>query len=472
MIVFGMASFDIKSILHSVGPTAGSGYATHLNPRFYDLLKLTGFDRRFVRAEGPYLFDESGTRYLDAIGGYASVALGRNHPVITDAITQLLEVGVPSLVQWETSPLAVAAAIELKRMCGRSSDHVFFVNSGTEAVEGAIKFTRAATSRPGLVCCENAFHGLSLGSLSMTDGTWLRRGFGPFLPNVTRIPFNDLTALETALAGNDVAAFFVEPIQGKGVVVPDEGYLREAAAICTNAGTLLVADEIQTGLGRTGAMLHTARDGCAADLVLVSKALSAGIVPVGAILARPGVLDKVFDSVDRSVAHSSTFREAPLAMTIALAAMHVIEHEDLAARSERIGSLLKEGLEALAVELGTIAEVRGRGLMIGVELDLQALSRSIPGLGSMQATLIAQACVIRLLEDHHVLVQASSRVSPVIKLVPPLVIDETDVAWIIEAFRATLTSLASGRIADLKGLSLMVANATGVVVREAFRGVQ
>lgn len=464
-----MATFDLNSILEKYGPTAGPDYGEHLNRRFYDLLRLTGFDRRFVRGEGAHLFDEAGEVYLDAIGGYASVALGREHPVILDALKQLLAAEVPPLIQWETSPLAVALAIELKRVLGREGDRVFFVNTGTEAVEGAIKFARAATNRTGLVCCSNGFHGLTLGSLSLTDGAWLRRGFGPFLPDVSTIPFGDLHALRAALAAGSVAAFIVEPIQGKGVILPPEGYLRDAADICRSYGTLFIADEIQTGLGRTGDMLASVHDGAQPDMVLVSKSLSAGIVPVGAIVARAGMIDQVFDSVDRSVAHSSTFREGPLAMTVALAALHIIESEGLVERSARVGADLKAKLESLAPEVPGIVEVRGRGLMLGVELDTAFLSRAIPGLGTLQKTLIAQAFIMRLLQEHRVLAQATSRRSAVIKLVPPLVIGDSDVIWIVDAFRETLQALGSGRMADLKGLVSMVKNAGDVVAREAIK---
>ncbi|MCH2161290.1 MAG: aspartate aminotransferase family protein, partial [Phycisphaerales bacterium] len=393
MIIFSMANFDLKSILETHGSAAGEGYAQHLNPKFVDLLNLTGFDRTFVRGEGPYLFDEDGQRYLDCIGGYACVALGRNHPVVQDALQQVLASGVPSFVQWEASPLAVALASELKACTDRDQDRVFFVNTGTEGIEAALKFARAYTGRPALAHCDNAFHGLTLGALSLNGGEWLRSGFGPFLPDVRSVAYGDAAGLETALADRKVAAFVVEPIQGKGVQLPPEGWLRTVAEICRATDTLLVMDEVQTGLGRAGSMLRSAEEGVDADIVVLSKVLSAGMVPIGAVLARAGIIDKVFDSVDRSVVHSSTFREGPLALVAGLAAVHVLREENLVERSRTLGQDLIDRLRALAERVPGIQEVRGAGLMIGVELDTRALARSIPGLGGVRNTLVSQAMV-------------------------------------------------------------------------------
>ena len=470
MIGSGMAKFDLNAILEEHGPGAGDGYAEHLNPKFVDLLKLTGFDRTFVRGEGPYLFDDAGERYLDAIGGYACVALGRNHPVVRDALQQVLSSGLPSFVQWETSPLAVALADGLKTCTGREHDRVFFVNTGTEGVEAAIKFARASTGRSGLVHCENAFHGLTLGALSLNGGDWLRKGFGPYLPDVRSVPWGDAAALEQALSDRTVAAFVVEPIQGKGVQLPPDGWLQRVAEICRSTGTLLVMDEVQTGLGRTGSMLRSAEVGVDADIVVVSKVLSAGVLPVGAVLARSSIIDRVFDSVDRSVVHSSTFREGPLALAAGLAALQILRDEDLPERSRRLGDELMTRLRNLAKDVPGIREVRGAGLMIGVELDAAALSRAIPGMGGVRNTLVAQAMVMRLMSAHRLLTQSTSRGSAVVKLVPPLVIGESDLDWIVNAFEESLRSLAAGRVADFRGLVTMARNARGVLAREVIRG--
>ncbi len=462
-----MSSFDLNSILETFGPDSGPQYAEHLNSRFYDLLRLTGFDRRFVRGEGAHLYDEDDQKYLDCIGGYACAAVGRNHPVLRDAIEQVLASGIPSLVQWETSPLAVALAIKLKEVCNRPQDRVFFVNSGTEGVETAMKFARSATGRTGFACCINGFHGLTLGSLSLTEGPWLRKGFGPFLPGVRMVPFGEVESIRTALADRSIAALVIEPVQGKGVIIPPRGWYEEISKICEDTGTLLIADEVQTGLGRAGSMLAHATGSAVADIVVLSKALSGGTVPVGAVLAKSSIVDAVFNSVDRSVVHSSTFKEGAIAMATGLASLQIIQDEDLVGRSARNGKALKNGLAHLSSDMPGIREVRGSGLMIGVELDVEELTRSIPGLGGFRPTLVSQACIMHLLDRHRLLAQSTSRHSAVIKLVPPLSIDDDDIAWIINAFKETIGSLASGRIAEFKGVAKMVSNSKQVFLREA-----
>ena len=462
-----MAPFDLQAILDSYGPESGSAYARHLNPRFHDLLRLVGFERRFVRGEGPYLFDEEGDRYLDAIGGFASLSLGRDHPVVREALEQALRIAPPALIQFETPPLAVALADSLKRFVGRSDDRVFFVNSGAETVEAAMKIARAATGRPGFAYWSNAFHGLTLGALSINGADWLRRGFEPLIPGCREVPFGDLDHLRRALSDESVAAFFFEPIQGKGVIPHPAGVLKEVAEICRDTGTLLVADEVQTGLGRAGAALASVVDGVEADIVCLSKGLSAGTVPVGAVLGRAAIFDEVFDSVERSVVHSSTFRENPLAMTNGLAVLHVLREEGLIERATQCGEALIGGLRRVAEEVPGIREVRGRGLMIGVEIDPSALSIDLPGLSRRTPTLVAQALVMRLLTEHRLLTQSTSKGSGVIKVVPPLVISNDDVDWMIDAFRESLAEIGRGRGAAVRGLLGMLQRAPGVVLRES-----
>lgn len=462
-----MASFDLQAIIDSFGPDSGPAYARHLNPRFHDLLRLVGFEKRFVRGEGPYLFDEEGNRYLDAIGGFASLSLGRDHPVVRDALEQALRIAPPALVQFETPPLAVALAESLKRFVDRPHDRVFFVNSGAESVEAAMKIARAATGRPGFAYWSNAFHGLTLGALSLNGADWLRRGFEPLIPGCREVPFCDLDRLRDALADESVAAFFFEPIQGKGVIPHPPGVLKEVAEICRDTGTLLVADEVQTGLGRAGAALASRVDGVEADIVCLSKGLSAGSVPVGAILGRAPIFDRVFDSVERSVVHSSTFRENPLAMTTGLAVLHVLREERLVERAAETGDALIRGLRRVAAEVPGIREVRGRGLMIGVEIDPSAISIDMPGLARRTPTLVAQALVMRLLTEHRLLTQSTSKGSGVIKVVPPLLISNEDVDWIVEAFRSSLIEIGRGRGAAVRGLFGMLQRAPGVVIRES-----
>lgn len=461
--------FDLQSILDAYGGATSSADAAQLNPRFLDLLRITGFERRFIAGDGAHLVDERGDRYLDAIGGYACLSVGRNHPLLRDALEQALRIAPPSLVQFEIPPLAIALADRLKRFVDRREDRVFFVNSGTEAVEAAMKIARSATGRPGFAHWSNAFHGLTLGALSLNGADWLRKGFEPLVPGCEEIPFGDLQHLREVLQRERTAAFFFEPIQGKGVIEHPPGQLAEVAEICRRTGTLLVSDEVQTGLGRTGSRLASDRDGVVPDLVCLSKALSGGMVPVGAVIGRTSVFDLVFDSIERSVVHSSTFRENPLAMTAGLAVLEILESQGLTERSAHQGRRITEGLRELARTEPGLKAVRGRGLMLGVELDPVAMAFDLPGFARRTPTIVAQAVAIKMLKDHRVLVQSTAKSSAVLKVVPPLIIEDEDSDRIVNAFAETLADLRRGRGAAIRGLAEMLRLAPDVVLRESFR---
>src|SRR5438876_3577459 len=267
-------------------------HSRHLNEQMVRVLRTIGYDVGFSRGKGQYLYDRDGARYLDLLSGFGVFAIGRNHPVLREALTSVLEGELPNLVQMDVSALAGVLA---ERLLARVPylDKVFFANSGAEAVEAAIKFSRSATGRPGIVYCEHAFHGLSYGALSLNGDDMFRSGFEPLLPDCIRVPFNNLFALEKALPARNVPAFIVEPIQGKGVNLPADDYLQAAAELCRRHGTLFVADEIQTGLGRTGRFLAVEHWNVEPDMVLIAKSLSGGHVPVGAVLTRKHIFEKV-----------------------------------------------------------------------------------------------------------------------------------------------------------------------------------
>ena len=285
-------------------------------------------------------------RFLDLLSGFGVFGVGRNHPVIRDALKSVLDADLPSLVQLDVSPLSGMLA---ERLIARVPylEKVFFTNTGSEAVESAIKFARAATGTSGILYCDHAFHGLSNGALSINGEDGFRNGFEPLLPDCVRIPFNDLPALEKALRARDVAAFIVEPIQGKGVNMPDDDYLKGAPELCRRYGTLFVADEIQTGLGRTGSFLAVEHWDVEPDMVLLAKALSGGHVPVGAVLTRKSIFEKIFNRMDRVMVHGSTFGSNNLAMAAGIATLDVMESERLIDNAARMGERLMRDLSAL-----------------------------------------------------------------------------------------------------------------------------
>ena len=415
-------------------------HTRHLNEQMVRVLKTIGFDRGYQRGKGQYLYDRQDQQYLDLLSGWGVFALGRNHPVVCNTLKKVLDSDFPNLVQMDVSTLAGVLAERLLRYVPHL-DKVFFANSGTETVETSLKFARAATGRDGIVYCSHAFHGLTYGSLSVTGDEAFRGGFGPLLPRCVEVPFNDIDALERALATKTIAAFIVEPIQGKGVTVPVESYLRNALDLCRRHGTLFIADEVQTGLGRTGCFLACEHWGVEPDIVLLSKSLSGGHVPVGAVLTRKWIFDRVFDRMDRAVVHGSTFSKNDLAMAAGLATLEVMEAEGLIQNAQRMGARLLASFERMQPRYELLKDVRGKGLMIGIEFGAPRslkLKASWNLLETANSGLFCQLIVIPLLKDHRILTQVAGHGNHTIKLLPPLIITEADCDWIEKSFEAVI----------------------------------
>ena len=411
-----------------------------MNEMMVRVLQTIGFDVGFRRGTGQYLFDNAGQRYLDLLSGWGVFGIGRNHPRLREALTAVLAADLPNLVQMDVPPLAGILAERLLRYTP-FLEKVFFTNSGAEAVESSIKFARKATGRPGLVYCTNAFHGLSYGALSLNGDHNFRDGFGPLLPHCSEVPFNDLEALEKALATRQVAAFIVEPIQGKGVNIPDDSYLPCALELCRQYGSLLIADEIQTGLGRTGRFLAIEHWGIEPDMVLLSKTLSGGHVPVAAVLARKWILDRVFDRMDRAVVHNLTFANNDLAMAAGLATLDVLESDGLVENAARMGARLLAAFQVMASDYEMVREVRGKGLMIGIEFGRPRSLKLQAAWGLLEAVstgLFCQLITIPLCTRHRILAQVAGHASHTVKLLPALVITEEDCDWIERSFNEVI----------------------------------
>jgi ornithine--oxo-acid transaminase len=415
-------------------------HTRHLNEQFVRVLKTIGYDVGFQKGEGQYLYDRAGDKYLDLLSGFGVFAIGRNHPALRQALKSVLDADLPNLVQFDVSALAGILAERLLEHVPYL-DKVFFANSGAETVEAAIKFARGATGRPGIVYCSHAFHGLSYGALSLTDDPNFRLGFEPLLPGCTPIPFNDLGALERALSSRQVAAFIVEPIQGKGVNLPTDEFLPGALALCRKYGTLLIADEIQTGIGRTGKFLAVEHWNVEPDMVLLAKALSGGHVPVGALLTRKNIFDKIFNQMDRAVVHGSTFAKNDLAMAAGIATLDVIKAENLIEKAAKRGAELQMALTRLVPGYELMKEVRGKGLMLGVEFGPPkslGLRASWNVLETANKGLFCQLITVPLFKDHKILTQVAGHGSHTIKLLPPLVISEEDCNWIATSFDSVI----------------------------------
>jgi ornithine--oxo-acid transaminase len=418
----------------------GALHTRHLNEQLVRVLKTIGFDVGFKRGQGQYLFDRKDERYLDLLSGFGVFAVGRNHPVLRDALKSVLDSDLPNLVQMDVSTLAGILAERLLAYVPYL-DKVFFANSGTECVEAAIKFARGATGRPGILYMGHAYHGLSYGSLSLTDDKNFRSGFEPLLPGCTAVPFNDLPALEKALANRQIAAFVFEPIQGKGVNIPDDAFLPQAAALCRQYGTLLVADEVQTGMGRTGKFLAVEHWNVEPDMVLLSKSLSGGHVPVGAVLTRKAIFDKIFDRMDRAVVHGSTFSKNDMAMAAGIATLEIIKSEKLIENAAARGARIQRAFSDMVQRYELVKDVRGKGLMIGIEFGAPksfALKASWNVLETASTGLFCQLITIPLFKDHKVLTQVSGHASHTIKILPTLTITDQDCEWIEQSFDSVI----------------------------------
>ncbi len=436
---------DFTRLVDDARARVDHNYGEHVNPRFAQLLKLTGFDRRYVRGLDARLWDDEGHEYIDCIAGYAVHGIGRSHPRMVAALEEALRSALPTWVQFERNPLAALLA---QRLCARTPGdlrHAVFSNSGTEAVECALKLARRATSRNAVLHCDKAFHGLTLGALAANGNEHLREGFGP-LGESTSIPFDDVVALEKALETRRFAAFLVEPVQGKSLRVASDGYLGEASRLCAKFGTLLIVDEVQTGIGRTGRFLALEHDPqCRPDIVVLSKALAGGFVPVGATLVRAEVWRATFNSMSNALVHASTFQGGVLAMTAALMTLEIHDAEKLSQRAEHMSSVLRRGFDECVLRHRGAIEVRGRGLMLGVALHKDFAERflsQLPLIGSLERVLFGQAFAMEMLARHCVLCQVTDSRSNILKFTPPLVIDESQCAKVVAAFDATLHTLS------------------------------
>ena len=434
------AGTDIAALFEAHEADRFDLYRRRLNEQMVRVLKTIGYDVGFCKGQGQYLYDRKGDRYLDLLSGFGVFALGRNHATIRAALRSVIDADLPNLVQMDVSTLAGLLADRLLALVPHL-DKAFFANSGAESVEAAIKFARAATGRSGIAYCSHAFHGLTYGALSLNGDETFRRGFEPLVPDCVCVPFNDLAALDRALSSRRIAAFVLEPIQGKGVILPDEDYLRGVQDLCRRYGTLFVADEIQTGLGRTGRFLASEHWGVEPDMVLLAKALSGGHVPVGAVLMRKWVHDKVFNRMDRSVVHGSTFGKNDLAMAAGIATLEVMKAERVIENAARKGERLLRELAALKQRYELLKDVRGKGLMLGIEFGAPTsfkLKASWNVLETASKGLFCQLITIPLFKEHMILTQVAGHGSHTIKLLPPLIIDAKDCDWIVRAFDAVI----------------------------------
>jgi ornithine--oxo-acid transaminase len=420
-------------------------YREYISPTWVKMLRTIGFDRTYTRAEGPYLFDQSGNRYLDFMCNWGVFNFGRNHPTIRESLLDVIQSDFPGWIAFDAPLLAGKLAHRLCERMPNGLNRVYFCNSGTEAAEAAIKYVRAATGKFQIVYLRRAFHGLTNGSLSLNGEEHFRSGFGPHLPGGIEIACNDYEGLESAFASGQIGGFIFEPIQGKGVHIPDQPFLLRAQELCRKHHALLICDEVQTGIGRTGKFCAWEWvEGLDPDIVLLAKALSGGYVPVGAMITRREIHDKVFPSIQDTMRHSCTFGMSNLAMAAGLVSLYELEEEGLMENAQRMGQLLKDGLEAMKPRFEFIKDIRQRGLMIGIEFGEPrslGLKTAWAMIHQMDKNLFPQAVVIPLFDDHRILTQVAGHDMDIVKLLPPLNISDDDARWFLTAFEQCMVNL-------------------------------
>jgi putrescine aminotransferase len=381
-------------------------------------------DRALVEwsGEGSLIRNIYGEEYIDCLGGYGIFSLGHRHPEVVAAVKAQLD-RMPLHSQYLVNPVTAEAGRRLAEVTPGDLRRTFFCNSGTEAVEGALKLARLHTRKRGFVSTENSFHGKSLGALSVTGRPVFREPFQPLLQDVAFVPYGDAGAIERAV-GRDTAAVILEPVQGEGgVIVPPDDYLPRVREICTRSGALLIADEVQTGLGRTGALFGVDHTGVVPDIMCLAKALSGGVIPCGAFTTR----DDIFASFhDNPMWHSSTFGNNPLAATAAAKAIEITVRDRLAERAKRLGEGLLERLRGLQRKYPqSILEVRGKGLLIGLEMHDEALGGAL-----------AEA-----LYGRRILVAYALNRPRVIRVEPPLNIPEEYLDTLVRALDESLAAV-------------------------------
>jgi ornithine--oxo-acid transaminase len=434
--------FDLRTTLRD---HHGENFALHgkyANPQLVGVLQTLGFDRLYERGEGCYLIDDRGERYLDLLSGFGVFALGRSHPVIKQALHDAIDLDLPNMAQMDCALLSGLLAQRLVARAHERIERVYFCNSGAEAVEAAVKFARAATKRTRILYFSHAYHGLTMGALALNGSEGFRAGFGPLMGGATEVPFGDVERVRAELKKGDVAALIAEPIQGKGVYELDAETWRATESAVRDAGALFIADEVQTGLGRTGKFFAYEHYGLAPDIICVSKALSGGYVPVAATMTSDKIFRAVYSSMERALVHSTTFKANQLAMVTGLATLQVFDDERIVEHAAAMGELWHRRLGELQQRHEFILDVRGPGQMIGIEFGPPPSGparRRWRAVEAARPALFSQTLVVPLFQEYRILTQVAADGINVIKLLPPLIAAEPEIDQFTTALDELLT---------------------------------
>ncbi len=465
MVCRDLSFWETRSLrTHTLETDRRESYSSSVNPQWTRLLDVLSMNVRYVRCEGAGLITDDGRSILDFLSGYCVHNVGHNHPRIIAALEDELERRGPAMLQSHVPESAGSLAERLIESAGGDLKKVFFASSGSEGVEAAIKFSRAHTGRRHLLYANGAFHGLTCGALSLMGDPFWREGFGPMLPETARVEFGDIEALERQLNTRQYAMFIVEPVQAEaGIRLPGPEYLRTAQALCRRTGTMFVLDEVQTGMYRTGRFLASQSYGAEADMVIVAKALSGGLVPVGAVLMTEPIYHSVYGSLKRSIIHASTFGENALSMRAGLATLDVLEDERLGERATAKGEALRSRLREALSGYEMVKDVRGLGLLCGIEFSAPrslALRLAFESFMAIHPAMFGQIVVMRLFRDHNILTQICGNNHLVLKAAPPLIVEDSQIDRFVAGISGVVKQMheSTSFWTEALGLARRVAN--------------
>ncbi len=424
---------DVKEALSMKFSQAAKLHTAYLNPYLTWISRFLGFKKRLAKASGSHLFDESGNDYLDFLSGFGALNLGHEHPAVIAALREVEN--YPNILQSYLNPLAGKCAEYLAKLTSGKLKRVFFSNSGSEACEAAIKLARAATGKKLIVYCAGAYHGKTIGALSVSGREKYKKFFEPLMTQTTSVPYNDLVSLEKVFKLERVAAFIIEPIQGEGgMIVPDEGYLKKVETLCRKHEVLLIVDEVQTGMGRTGKFFCYQHEGVVPDILVLSKSLGGGGMPIGATITTDPLWRKAYGSLEKCLLHSSTFGGNSRACACGIAAIRTILAENLDARAAEVGQRLMDKLKDFQKRYSILREVRGRGLMIGLSLA------RLKGKSSLVEGGVTLWVARQLFKRHRVITAFTMNNLDVLRIAPPLTVEETDIQRFTDALEDVLSS--------------------------------
>lgn len=423
-------------------------FAEHVNPAFVKLLGAYGYGRVFERANGTRLWDSDGREYLDFLAAFGVMNLGHNPPKLRERIKAILDDDAPNLCH---VGIQVHAADLAERLAHGKLTRVLFSSSGGEAVESALKLARAATKRKPLLYCTGGFHGTGFGTLAVMGSKRMREPFEPLVGECFEIPFDDLPALEQALERHRPAGFLVEPIQAEaGVRIPKSGYLKRAQELCKSKGTLLLLDEVQTGIGRTGKMYAYEHEDFVPDILVLGKALGAGMVPISAALTTADIHDRGYGRMDKFDLHSTTFSGNTFGCRIAIAGLDLLNEEGLVENAAERGSELLTKLSAALEGHPFVKAIGGRGLLVGLELGPKKPGIFDKLVEGVSKHVFGQWLAVRLLEEG-IVAQPASQQWNVLKLEPALTVTSEEIDRVVNAIKEIL--------AEYRDLTSIVADA-------------